>query len=51
VLANYGNMSSPSVLFVLAEALARRTPQPGTYGVLAGFGPGLGIEAALMRFE
>ena len=51
VLANYGNMSSPTVLFVLAEAVSARPPTPGTYGILAAFGPGLGIEAALMRFE
>ncbi len=50
VLANYGNMSSPSVLFVLAEALSTQTPPSGSYGVMAAFGPGLGIEAALMRF-
>jgi len=51
VLANYGNMSSPTVLFVLAEALSSRPPPAGTWGVLVAFGPGLGIEAALMRFE
>jgi alkylresorcinol/alkylpyrone synthase len=51
VLANYGNMSSPSVLFALAEALEERPPPPDSFGVLAAFGPGLGIEAALMRFE
>jgi predicted naringenin-chalcone synthase len=44
-------MSSPSVLFVLAEAMRTAPPMPGTYGVLAAFGPGLGIEAALIRFD
>lgn len=50
VLRAYGNMSSPSVLFVLAESLARRNPPPGSWGLLAAFGPGLGIETALLRF-
>jgi alkylresorcinol/alkylpyrone synthase len=51
VLANYGNMSSPSIFFALAEALDERPPPDGSFGILAAFGPGLGIEAALMRFE
>ena len=50
VLRSYGNMSSPSVLFVLAESLSSRPPPTGTYGVLAAFGPGLGIEVALLSF-
>lgn len=50
VLHHHGNMSSPSVLFVLAEALNQSPPPPGTFGVLAAFGPGLGIELALLRF-
>lgn len=51
VLRGYGNMSSPSVLFVLAESMREQQPPPGTWGVLAAFGPGLGIEAALIRFD
>jgi predicted naringenin-chalcone synthase len=51
VLAQHGNMSSPSVLFVLAEALSEGMPPAGTYGVLAAFGPGLGIEVALLAFD
>lgn len=50
VLRAWGNMSSPSVLFVLAEALVE-PPPPDTWGVVAAFGPGLGIEAALLRFD
>lgn len=48
VLRAYGNMSSPSVLFVLADALGAGLGRPGTYAVMAAFGPGLGIEAALV---
>ncbi|MCB9671925.1 MAG: type III polyketide synthase [Alphaproteobacteria bacterium] len=49
VLRAHGNMSSPSVLFVLAEALRDDAPTSG-WGVMAAFGPGLGIEVALLAF-
>lgn len=48
VLRDYGNMSSPSVLFVLAEMM-RRMPAPGARGLALAFGPGLTAEG--MRFE
>lgn len=50
VLRAQGNCSSPTVLFVLAEALAA---QPVLIGpvVLVAFGPGLGVEAALLDFR
>jgi alkylresorcinol/alkylpyrone synthase len=51
VLRAYGNMSSPSILFVLAEAMRDGRGPRGTYGVLAAFGPGLGIETALIAFD
>lgn len=51
VLAHHGNMSSPSVLFVLAEALADGHAVPGTHGIAVAFGPGLGIEAVLLAFD
>lgn len=51
VLRSHGNMSSPSILFVLGEILGEPTPPvSGSFGVLAAFGPGLGIEVALLRF-
>jgi predicted naringenin-chalcone synthase len=46
VLADYGNMSSPTVLFILEQF--RRQPDRLPCVVLA-FGPGLTIEAALLR--
>jgi predicted naringenin-chalcone synthase len=46
VLRNHGNMSSPSVLFALAEALADRA---AGIAVAVAFGPGLGVEACLLR--
>lgn len=50
VLRSHGNMSSPTILFVLAEAMAELAPPPGAIGLLAAFGPGLGVEAVLLRF-
>jgi predicted naringenin-chalcone synthase len=46
VLAKCGNMSSPTVLFVLQRLRARQAPRPC---VALGFGPGLATEAALFR--
>lgn len=46
VLAEHGNMSSPTVLFVLKRLRERRASGPC---VVLGFGPGLSLEAALLR--
>lgn len=45
VLAEYGNMSSPTVLFVLDELRRAGAPRPC---VAMAFGPGLAVEAALL---
>ena len=50
VFENYGNMSSPSVLFVLREILDKGQPQPGQTGMLVGFGAGFSAFAALVEF-
>jgi len=47
VLASHGNMSSPTVLFIL-DRLSRQQPD-ANYCVLLAFGPGLCIEAVLLR--
>ena len=44
ILADYGNMSSPTVFFILESILKRPTFAPC---VMLGFGPGMTIEAAL----
>jgi predicted naringenin-chalcone synthase len=44
VYANYGNMSSPTVLFILDRLRRANAPRPC---VALGFGPGLVAEAAL----
>jgi alkylresorcinol/alkylpyrone synthase len=50
VLAEHGNMSSVTVLFVLDEILRCARPQRGERGVLGAFGPGFGAEFALLEF-
>ena len=51
VLAEHGNMSSVTVLFVLDEMLRSVRPQAGERGVLGAFGPGFGAEFALLEFS
>jgi predicted naringenin-chalcone synthase len=46
VLASCGNMSSPTVLFILDRLRRRQAPRPC---VMLGFGPGMVAEAALVR--
>ena len=45
VLAEFGNMSSPTILFILDRLQRQNAPGPW---VLLAFGPGLTIEAALV---
>ena len=52
VLRQYGNMSSPTILFVLKRILDRRAQGDGAppdRGVAMAFGPGLTIEGALLE--
>jgi predicted naringenin-chalcone synthase len=46
VLGEFGNMSSPTLLFILERLRRRRAPRPC---IALGFGPGLVVEAALFR--
>jgi alkylresorcinol/alkylpyrone synthase len=48
-LAQVGNLSSASVLFVLADALAEQ-PAPGTLGLLMAMGPGFCSELVLLAW-
>ncbi|MCC7452453.1 MAG: type III polyketide synthase [Anaerolineae bacterium] len=50
VLRQYGNMSSPTILFVLNEIQCYGKPAPGDYGVLMAFGPGLTMEGLLIQW-
>jgi len=48
-LRGFGNMSSPTVLFALADAAARGRPVPGKTALLGALGPGFASELALLR--
>ena len=45
ILAEYGNMSSPTVLFILERMRRAQCPRPW---VALGFGPGLAVETLLV---
>lgn len=49
-LAEVGNLSSSSVLHVLASTLADDAPPPGSPGVLMAMGPGFCAELVLLRW-
>jgi predicted naringenin-chalcone synthase len=50
VLRNYGNMSSPTVMFVLDEVIRTGDPRRGDWGVMIALGPGMAAEIALLRW-
>lgn len=50
VLDEYGNMSSPTILFVLDELVGHK-PVAGENIFAVGFGPGLSIETALLAYD
>lgn len=49
VLREHGNMSSPSVLYVLKEFLHNREYGPDEYGIISALGPGFSSELILFR--
>ena len=50
-LARIGNLSSASVLHVLADTLRDRPPPAGTHGMLLAMGPGFCLEMVLLRAQ
>ncbi len=48
VFRNYGNMSSPTVFFIMKELLAAR---PNGHVLAMAFGPGLTVEMVLMEID
>ncbi|NIJ55087.1 UbiA family prenyltransferase [Dyadobacter arcticus] len=51
VLKNYGNMSSPTVLFVLKDVIEKAKPEnQGNRIFAAAFGPGLSIETMQLSY-
>lgn len=49
-LREVGNLSSTSVLLVLAETLEKHRPAPGSYGMLVAMGPGFCSELVLLQW-
>ena len=49
-LAEVGNLSSASVLFVLGDLLDAGEARPGDVGLLAAMGPGFSAELVLLRW-
>jgi alkylresorcinol/alkylpyrone synthase len=49
ILRKYGNMSSVTVLFVLAEYLEKFGSGKGGYGLISALGPGFSSETLLLR--
>lgn len=52
VLKNYGNMSSPTILFVLQEIINKLNPgDQGEHILSFAFGPGLTLESMILKIE
>lgn len=49
-LKRVGNLSSASVLMVLADTLENRPPSPGSYGLLMAMGPAFCSELVLLQW-
>jgi alkylresorcinol/alkylpyrone synthase len=49
-LRRFGNLSSASVLFVMADFLAAGVARPGDYGLLLAMGPGFCSELVLLQW-
>ncbi len=49
-LAEVGNLSSASVLFLLNDYLRRIRPKPGSHGILLAMGPAFCAELVLLRW-
>ena len=50
VLAEHGNMGTPSIFYVMKRALDRREPQPGERGLMVTVGPGVTVGLMLLQW-
>ncbi len=50
VLAEVGNLSSPTVLCILDKTLSGEQPPPGSYGLMVAMGPGFSQEVILLQW-
>jgi alkylresorcinol/alkylpyrone synthase len=48
VLANFGNVGTPSIFYVLHETIAQRSPEPGQLGLAVTIGPGVSVGLMLL---
>jgi len=51
VLKDYGNMSSPTILFVIHKLLYNESPRGRRKALALAFGPGLTVESAMMTIH
>ncbi len=51
VLEQFGNMSSPTMLFILGRLMDSGEAKAGDYGISAAFGPGFSSELLLLRWQ
>jgi predicted naringenin-chalcone synthase len=50
VLANHGNIGTPSIFYVLHQAIEQREPDPGECGLVVTVGPGITVGLMLLRW-
>ena len=48
VLAEYGNVGTPSIFYVLKDAMERYQPQPGEHALMVTIGPGVTVGLMLL---
>ncbi|NIP39570.1 MAG: type III polyketide synthase, partial [Candidatus Dadabacteria bacterium] len=51
VLQKYGNMSSPTVIYVISEFLSSGEYEKGDLGLIASLGPGFSSEVLLFQIQ
>jgi alkylresorcinol/alkylpyrone synthase len=50
VLANHGNVGTPSILYVLKKTIEQRSPEAGERGLMVTIGPGITVGLMLLQW-
>lgn len=50
VLADHGNMGTPSIFYVLQRTIEQREPRPGDRGLMVTIGPGITVGLMLLQW-
>jgi len=50
VLANHGNVGTPSILYVLKKTIEQRAPTTGEHGLMVTIGPGITVGLMLLQW-